>query len=125
MARKLPVNTRIPIEINRQLESLTGWAQQDEARLNALEGGGAGASTGVGASTGASTGTSGAFGAQQQNLLQSLSASAAQMLGQAPSHYNSPGAVKQIATDTQGNFYWCYAPNRWARIGSGGYSNSF
>ncbi len=34
----------------------------------------------------------------------------------------APGA---IAFDSAGNFYWAYSENRWARIGPGGYSNSF
>lgn len=42
-----------------------------------------------------------------------------------PGTHTAPGAVGQTAYDASGNFYWCYAANLWARIGPGGYSNSF
>jgi hypothetical protein len=42
-----------------------------------------------------------------------------------PATHSSTGTPGQIAYDSAGNFYWCYAANSWARIGSGGYSNSF
>ena len=31
----------------------------------------------------------------------------------------------QVSFDASGNYYWCYAPNSWARIGPAGYSNTF
>jgi hypothetical protein len=43
----------------------------------------------------------------------------------APVTHSSSGATGQVALDSSGNFYWCYATNSWARIGPGGYSNSF
>jgi hypothetical protein len=43
----------------------------------------------------------------------------------APAAHGSTGAVGQVAYDSSGNFYWCYATNSWARIGPGGFSNSF
>ena len=43
----------------------------------------------------------------------------------APVHYNSAGSPGQGAYDGSGNWYWCYTTNRWARMGPGGYSNSF
>lgn len=43
----------------------------------------------------------------------------------APAVSASTGTTGQIAYDSAGNFYWCYAANSWARIGTGGYSNSF
>lgn len=42
-----------------------------------------------------------------------------------PPRNNSTGTPNQIAYDAVGNFYWCYATNQWARIGPGGYSNTF
>lgn len=42
-----------------------------------------------------------------------------------PAHFNTPGTPGQTAYDTAGNFYFCYATDQWARIGAGGYSNSF
>lgn len=42
-----------------------------------------------------------------------------------PVLHNSTGAPNQIAYDSLGNFYWCYNTNQWARIGPGGYSNTF
>lgn len=42
-----------------------------------------------------------------------------------PGSHSSFGVPGQIAYDVSGNFYWCYAADSWARIGPGGYSNSF
>ncbi len=56
---------------------------------------------------------------QQVQYLQNLRGT------QPPAHYNSAGVPPQIAVDSAGNFYFCYALNKWAQIGSGGYSNSF
>jgi hypothetical protein len=42
-----------------------------------------------------------------------------------PAIATSTGVTGQIAYDSSGNYYWCYATNHWARIGPGGYSNSF
>jgi len=42
-----------------------------------------------------------------------------------PATHAATGSAGQIAYDSAGNFYWCYAANSWARIGSGGYSNTF
>ena len=42
-----------------------------------------------------------------------------------PGASSSAGTPGQIAFDASGNWYWCYATNAWARIGPGGYSNSF
>jgi hypothetical protein len=42
-----------------------------------------------------------------------------------PGIHNDPGTSGQIAFDSSGNFFWCYAANLWARVGPGGYSNSF
>lgn len=42
-----------------------------------------------------------------------------------PGSHTATGAPGQIAYDVSGNFFWCYATNLWARIGPGGYSNSF
>lgn len=42
-----------------------------------------------------------------------------------PGSHAAPGNPGQIAYDSSGNFYWCYATNSWARIGPAGYSNSF
>lgn len=42
-----------------------------------------------------------------------------------PGASTSTGTPGQIAFDASGNWYWCYATNAWARIGPGGYSNSF
>jgi hypothetical protein len=41
-----------------------------------------------------------------------------------PGTHTAPGTPGQIAYDAS-YFYWCYAPNLWARNGPGGYSNSF
>ena len=43
----------------------------------------------------------------------------------APGAHSSTGTPNQVAYDALGNFYWCYATNSWARIGPGGYSNTF
>lgn len=43
----------------------------------------------------------------------------------APALHTSTGVAGQVAYDSSGNLYWCYATNSWARIGPGGYSNSF
>ena len=43
----------------------------------------------------------------------------------APVTHTDPCTVGQIAIDGSGNWYWCYGTNLWARIGPGGYSNSF
>lgn len=43
----------------------------------------------------------------------------------APGGHGSVGSAGQVAYDSSGNLYWCYAANSWARIGPGGYSNSF
>jgi len=43
----------------------------------------------------------------------------------APVVSTSPGIPGQFAIDGSGNFYWAYGTNQWARIGPGGYSNSF
>ncbi len=43
----------------------------------------------------------------------------------APSGATNTGTAGQVAWDSAGNFYWCYSVNQWARIGPGGYSNSF
>jgi hypothetical protein len=43
----------------------------------------------------------------------------------APVTHTTAGVEQQIAYDAFGNFYWCYAANKWARIGPGGYSNTF
>lgn len=114
MPRKLIKNTTIPIEVQRQLQKLEGWAQQDETSIAGLTGGATAGGAG-----------SPAFGSQQANLLQSLGATALQMVTPAPLHFNYPGKPGQVAVDPAGNFYWVYAPSRWARIGSGGWSNSF
>lgn len=37
MARKLYTNTRIPIEVQRQIKQLHQWAQEDEGRIARLE----------------------------------------------------------------------------------------
>jgi hypothetical protein len=42
-----------------------------------------------------------------------------------PATHSATGTAGQIAYDSSGNYYWCYAANSWARIGPGGYSNSF
>lgn len=42
-----------------------------------------------------------------------------------PATHTSTGTPGQLAYDSSGNFYWCYATNAWARMGSGGFSNSF
>ena len=43
----------------------------------------------------------------------------------APAHHNSTGIPGQAAYDSSGNFYYCYAPDAWAQIGPGGWSDSF
>lgn len=43
----------------------------------------------------------------------------------APVSAASAGSAGQIAYDGTGNFYFCYAPNQWAKLGPAGYSNSF
>ena len=43
----------------------------------------------------------------------------------APGSHSASGTAGQIAYDSSGNFYWCYAANSWARIGPAGYSNTF
>lgn len=47
------------------------------------------------------------------------------LLTGAPATHASSGTPGQIAYDSSGNFYFCYAVNLWARQGPGGYSNSF
>lgn len=42
-----------------------------------------------------------------------------------PAKHGDAGVAGQVAFDTAGNFYLCYAENSWARIGPTGYSNSF
>lgn len=42
-----------------------------------------------------------------------------------PAAHGSAGVAGQVAYDAFGYFYWCYATNAWARIGPGGYSNTF
>lgn len=42
-----------------------------------------------------------------------------------PALHTSTGITGQVAYDAFGNFYWCYSTNSWARMGPGGYSNSF
>ena len=42
-----------------------------------------------------------------------------------PGAASSTGTPGQIAYDSLGNFYFCYATNSWAQIGAGGYSTSF
>jgi hypothetical protein len=42
-----------------------------------------------------------------------------------PAHHNSAGTPGQQSYDGSGNFYFCYATASWARMGAGGYSNSF
>lgn len=43
----------------------------------------------------------------------------------APAISTSAGTPGMTAYDAIGNFCWCYATNQWARIGPGGYSNTF
>lgn len=43
----------------------------------------------------------------------------------APGRHTDVGTAGQIAYDSSGNWYWCYATNTWARMGPGGYSNTF
>lgn len=43
----------------------------------------------------------------------------------APATNGDPGNAGQVAYDASGNFYWCYAPNSWARYGPAGYSSTF
>jgi hypothetical protein len=43
----------------------------------------------------------------------------------APALHTSTGVAGQIAFDSSGNIYFCYATDQWAKIGAGGYSNSF
>jgi hypothetical protein len=114
MARKLPVNTRIPIEVNRQLSTLTQWAQQDEGRLSVLEAGQAGQTA-----AGQTGSASNSFGRQQANLLQSLSANAVQLVP-TPALLTSPGKPGQVAVDPSGDFWYCYAFNKWAKASGGG-----
>ncbi len=42
-----------------------------------------------------------------------------------PGAHTSTGVAGQIAYDSSGNVYVCYATNSWLRIGPAGYSNSF
>jgi len=39
----------------------------------------------------------------------------------APTGAGTPG---EVAFDSAGNWYWCYALNSWARIGPGGYGSA-
>ena len=111
MPRSLTINPTIPIEVQRHLRTLTQWAQQDDERL----------STTVPQSTAAI----GSKLADQKQIVQMLAATSAQIVATAPASHAAPGRAGQIATDAAGNLYFCYAPNSWARLGSGGYSNSF
>jgi hypothetical protein len=36
----------------------------------------------------------------------------------------SAGTPGEVAFDSAGNWYWCYALNSWARIGPGGYGSA-
>ncbi len=42
-----------------------------------------------------------------------------------PAIATSTGTAGQVAFDSSGYFYFCYAANQWGRIGPGGYSNTF
>jgi hypothetical protein len=42
-----------------------------------------------------------------------------------PASHSAVGAAGQIAFDSAGNFYFCYAADSWARIGAAGYSSAF
>lgn len=42
-----------------------------------------------------------------------------------PTSHTATGAPGQVAWDSAGNLYFCFALNQWARIGPGGYSNVF